>query len=142
MNKRQGWPRQLNEYLQRAEVIYKRDGFRFGKFDCCVFVSDWVKLATGADPLAGLRGTYSDEAQADSLLSAQSLQGRLRSTFGEPIHPAKAHRGDIAYVSFGRGALGIFLTVGVKMQAVILGEQGLVLAPYKRIEQAYKVGRG
>ena len=38
--------------------------FIWGRRDCCLFVADWVRLATGLDPAAHWRGTYADQRSA------------------------------------------------------------------------------
>lgn len=42
---------------------------RWGRFDCTMFVGEWVATVTGADPAAEWRGRYATEAQAEAILS-------------------------------------------------------------------------
>jgi len=121
-----GWPRLLNNYLIEAQKRYVTTGFEWGRFDCCTFVSDWVLRCTGVDPMADLRGKYSDRDQALALLEQGSLATRLIQAFGEPIHWAESQRGDIAYRA-DLNACGIYFTSGSKKFALFLGDGGFSL---------------
>ncbi|MEI8397262.1 MAG: hypothetical protein WCF85_21275, partial [Rhodospirillaceae bacterium] len=57
------WPVRLDRFL--AE---RRDRpFAWGSNDCCLFVLDWIELATGTRPFDP-RGLYHDQAEAAALL--------------------------------------------------------------------------
>ena len=117
-----GWPRLLNEYILETQKRYQREGFVWGRIDCVHFVGEWVKIATGEDYLSG--HNYSTKGEADALLEKEgSLYQALVSRLGEPIHPAKAQRGDIAYRK-DENACGIYFTSGAYMMALFLGEGG------------------
>lgn len=139
--RRPGWQQRLSEYLIATEKRYIEEGFAFGKLDCVHFVSNWVLECTGEDPLADYRGKYSTEEEAFALLKAEgSFYHALRRRFGNPVHPSRAQRGDIAYVKEIK-ALGIFFTAGAKTQALLLGEGGFSLYPAKQVSHAFRVGR-
>ena len=97
-----GWPALLRDHLTAAE------GHRFswGSFDCALFASDWVLLATGHDPAAGFRGRYRTANGARRQLRRLGT-GYLWSTFGGlmplQVPAGELQRGDIAA---GRGAGG------------------------------------
>jgi len=134
------WQRKLNVYLLSAQSRYKKEGFVWGKFDCCTFAGDWVRIATGQDVLSEYRGKYSTKEQAMSVLQELdgSLYQALVNRFGEPEHPSKAMRGDIAYREAING-LGIYLTSGARMAALFLGEQGFAMPKAKDTHHAFKV---
>lgn len=136
----QGWQRLLADYILECEERYKAEGFAWGRFDCVHFVGDWVQRCTGEDPISEYRDGYSTKEEADALLETEGgLYQALVKRFGEPVHPAKAHRGDIAYVE-DISALGIFVSVGAKTHAIFLGEGGFAMHAAKHVTHAFRVG--
>lgn len=135
-----GWQRKLNDYMYEAQARYQRDGLVWGSLDCAHFIGDWCEILTGTDPLDGYRGAYSNEEEAFALLRSRdrSLYQALRSRFGNPVHPAKAQRGDIAYRKDDR-ALGIFFTSGPRMMAIFLADGGFTLHRLQDIDYAFTV---
>lgn len=138
-----GWQRSLNEYVIEAQERYKRDGFAYGSFDCVHFAADWVLKLTGTDHLAAYRGQYATaEEGAEKLaeLDGGSLRQALVNRFGEPVHPIKAMRGDIAYAQFGgQECCGILFTSGARMVALFLAEGGFALHRAQDVEHAFRV---
>lgn len=49
----------LSARLARFLGAEARRPFVWGEADCALFVADWVRLCTGSDPAADLRGRYS-----------------------------------------------------------------------------------
>jgi hypothetical protein len=47
----------LSAFLQRAAA----EPFRFGEWDCCMTLANWLRELTGSDPAAHLRGRYASE---------------------------------------------------------------------------------
>lgn len=139
-----GWQRKLSEYVIEAQARYKKDGFAWGKFDCCTFAADWVKVCTREDVLSEYRGAYSTEVEAVALLESKagSVYQELVARFGEPVHPAKAQRGDIALAQLvpGLPCVGVFFTSGAKMRGLFLGEGGFILHRLKDINHCFRVG--
>ena len=140
MARRAGWARLLNEYILRAQERYQRNGFSWGRMDCCHFAGNWVQLCTGIDVLADYRGKYRTEEEAFALLSANdgTLYDALVKRLGEPVHPSHAQRGDIAY-SESLKACGIFFTSGARTMALFLGEGGFALHRAKDTDHAFRV---
>jgi hypothetical protein len=136
-----GWQRALNAYLIDAQERYKAEGFRWGAFDCVHFLGDWIRIATGDDPLADFRGQYSTREEAFALLERTygSLQLALTARIAPPVHASKAARGDGAFIS-SLNACGIFFTSGGRMCALFLGEGGFALHRARDIYLAFKVG--
>lgn len=137
-----GWQRALNAYLLEAQEKYKREGFSYAGLHCVTFCADWVQVLTGTDPLADYRGQYSTEEEARALLESRdgSLLQALTNRFGEPVHPMKAQRGDIAYARFGeQECCGILFTSGSRMVALFLGEGGFALHRAKDVQNAFRV---
>jgi hypothetical protein len=137
-----GWPRALSEYLIGAQERYVREGFGYGRLDCCTFAADWVRICTGTDPLQGLRGRYDTEQMAEALIAAEgSIGDALANRFTE-IPAAIAQRGDLAYMDVaGRSSVGIFFNSGARLAALFLGEGGFTMHGTARIARAFAVGR-
>ena len=135
----QGWPRLLNQYILDAQERYKRDGILWARFDCCTFVSDWVQVATGIDPMADYRGTYTTRAQAFAKLAAVdgSLRAALTKRVGVEVPMAFGARGDIALLGDG---CGILFTSGARSNALFLGDGGFTLYRAEDCEVAFRVG--
>lgn len=66
----------VSDYLTQCR--FRR--FRFGVWDCALFVADVLELSTGRDYAAGLRGTY------------DSREGYL-AALPAPLHELPAHFG-------------------------------------------------
>ncbi len=49
----EGWESLLAEYLENPHP------FQWGTNDCVLFAAEWVRLCTGIDHAAGVRGKYS-----------------------------------------------------------------------------------
>jgi hypothetical protein len=136
----EGWQRRLNVYIIAAQQEYKEQGFGYGTFDCVHFVGNWVTELTGVDPIADYRGQYTTEAEAKSLLEQLdgTLYQALQKRFGDPVHPAKAQRGDIAYRESEK-MCGIFFTAGARMEALFLVDGGFARYRVRNIDHAFMV---
>lgn len=105
---------------------------------CTTFAGDWVLRVTGQDPIAEYRAKYSTEAEARALLAELdgTLLDALKKRFGEPVHPSKAQRGDIAYFN---DACGICFVHGARMEALFLGERGFSVHRMRDIDWVFRV---
>lgn len=95
--------------------------FEWGSNDCCTFAADWVWRVTGADPMALLRGAYSDEESAARAIAkdAPGLGALVTALLAmEPLPlVATTQRGDVVLFESGAGpALGV--CVGANFAAV------------------------
>ncbi|MFN3231682.1 MAG: DUF6950 family protein [Alphaproteobacteria bacterium] len=91
------WPERLADTIARLED----EPFRWGRHDCGTFAAECVEAITGADPIAGFRGAYEDEAGAKQALKeigAGSLYHTLTKLFGKSVPPARARRGDLVLI--------------------------------------------
>jgi hypothetical protein len=82
----------LHAYLAGCE----NRAFRFGEFDCCLFVADWIVAAKGVDLAANERGTYSTFKQGLKVIKTD-----IKTVFKARLNHAEiatsfAKRGDIA----------------------------------------------
>jgi len=122
--KKSNWPSLLDDFIcKRARVP-----FAWGTNDCAIFCSDWIKLATGQDPAANLRGTYDSGRGAQrALVSAfgiEDLEIIVSGIFPPRETVLLAQRGDVVlFENGGRKVLGILGMDGHFVFAP--GEKGL-----------------
>lgn len=69
MTRVKGWEHAYENYLTSAARLK----FKYGTFDCCLFVANAIQAITGVDVAAEMRGTYVTAAQA--AVKIQSLTG-------------------------------------------------------------------
>ena len=98
----QDWPTRMDEALRDCA---QRE-FRYGRFDCCVFVAYVLEAMTGHDYLAAWR--YSNRYEAQELVREYAgLEGAVSQELGAPIPVKQAKRGDVVMVEDDGGSLGI-----------------------------------
>lgn len=128
------WPIRLNRYL--AKVADRK--FRIGRHDCCRFIAGAVEAMTGEDPMAHVP-KYSTWEEAKAVMRAESsLYHMLLRRFGKPVHAARAHQGDIAYVNRQEHdipSLGIVLG----RRTLVFGLAGYVQMRTVDIDRAFRV---
>lgn len=78
--------------------------FVWGKHDCVLFASKWVKIATGKDPLKGLPKWKTERAALRVIKSVGGLEKALDERF-KRIHPNLARDGDLTLYN---GAVCLF----------------------------------
>lgn len=112
----------MTRYTKLAQYVRERaeTPFVWGVNDCCTFAADWVRLATGRDPMAALRDSYVDEESAAHMLNAPGGLARLVTAWLScaplPL-VTTAQRGDVVLYESGNGpALGV--CVGEKFAAM------------------------
>lgn len=69
--------------------------FIWGEWDCVTLASEWVKIKTGGDPLAGLPEWHNAREALRVIKSVGGLAAALDARFNR-VHPNKAKDGDIA----------------------------------------------
>jgi hypothetical protein len=140
------WEQDLAEFLESAA----NRPFAWGSHDCCLFVSEAIRIMTGTDiaEIKHWRGNYHDETGAYfTILKGMRTRSfriaveRLAREFGFPVwnNPALAQRGDVALARDheGREALGIVDVDG--RWVACLGLEGLIRLPVDRILIAWKI---
>ena len=142
--RRDDWPEKMLAEIAAAE----RRPFSWGSHDCATFAAGVVAAMTGSDPMADLRGTYSDAASAQAAIKRAghaSLYHLLADRFGPTIPPAHAGRGDLALAHGDDGpALGIVDGAGVVfLGAARIGDvttdSGTVRVPKSDVQHFFKV---
>jgi hypothetical protein len=139
--RRADWAPALNAYLIESQERYLRNGFEWGRFDCVHWGGNWHQIATGVDPLTDIRGLYRTREEAFALLEQRygTFEAALAAKLGEPVHPSKAARGDLAYCRSIQ-ACGIYFTSAARKVALFLGEGGFVLHRARETDLAFRVG--
>lgn len=125
------WSVKLNQYILNAQ----KRVFKYGEFDCCIFVADAVKEMTGIDFMEEFRGKY-DTIEGGNLLLETVGKGSLYDTlvnkFGDPVPGVYGTKGDIA---FYEDCCGLILG----NRALFCGEAGMILLPIRKIRYTFKV---
>lgn len=86
----------LGEYL--CEAAMRR--WDAGRHDCCTFPADWCIVAGYPDPMAFIRGRYSSDAEAATLVKQQGLIRLATQGFASIGLARAAHAlcGDVAVI--------------------------------------------
>lgn len=84
----------------------------WGFSDCCMSACDVFLRLHGIDPMAPLRGLYTNEAEARALIRARGGWRRMTTWLaaGAGLHKGCAAAGEIGLV---RGDLGLSLAIGL-----------------------------
>src|SRR5690348_16756097 len=96
--------------LARFLLDNSRRPFRYGSFDCGLFVSDAILVMTGTDLAASFRGKYKSRTellrlirQYTGALSLRALAERITAEFQMPEVPIlRAQRGDLVLLKRAR----------------------------------------
>jgi hypothetical protein len=121
------WPDLLAGFIEAR----RSRPFEWGVNDCCLFAADWVALATGKDPAAELRGTYSTALSAQRIVAdagslAQLVEEALVRDGFTPVVATLAMRGDLIVRDSGQGdCVGVVLGA----QSAFVAAEGLAFAP-------------
>lgn len=134
MTRHPDWPERLHAFIESRRDL----PFEWGTHDCVLMAADWVREATGVDPIEGWRGRWRSTSEAARLLvQAGGIPGAVAERLGKPLESVLlAGRGDIAlFVHEGRKTLGVVTDAGLACP----GEQGMVIVPVADAEAAWRV---
>lgn len=139
------WPRRLHLLIQSSQAIV----FDWGHYNCGLFVTRWIREATGVDLGTPYAGKCTDEASAEALFlngyaDLGSFAAAIAAANGMPeVAPSFARRGDVVWVDNGTsehpsqyGALGV---VGGRF-AICMSETGTKRVHMHRWKRAWQVG--
>ena len=129
--RRHDWPERLDAYVESRRL----EPFAFGSHDCCQFAAGAVEAITGENPAD--RWHYADETEALQLLDLHGgVEGLVTIALGDPVHPSRAHRGDVVLAEFETGA-----TAGICLgnECVFPVELGLRFVPRTAALKAWRV---
>jgi hypothetical protein len=130
----------LNEYLGS---IGERP-WQPGVLDCGIFIADWVKILTGIDPIADVRGTYSSEEEFDRILDREggflkSCSKRIRRVGFVRTMTAEVGYPAVVMAPFRFNGLEVdrrptgAICVTTNLRAVITSDMGVVIAGNDRL---------
>jgi hypothetical protein len=141
------WPRRLHLLIESSKEIT----FDWARYNCGLFVTRWIREATGVDLGAPYVDKAADEASAEAIfLNGFSDLGDFAASIAaangmEEVPPTFARRGDVVWVDNStpanpspHGALGV---VGLDPRyAVCMSEQGTKRVHMHRWKRAWRVG--
>lgn len=106
---------------QYIEAVKDRP-FEWGRWDCCQFVAEWIKEATGTD-YRDQFPKYTGESDAREIIGSSGGLVSLVSSCLARIHPAHARKGDIV---LSRDESGAALGICIGVQSAHVSETGIV----------------
>lgn len=120
--------------------------FRYGSWDCCLFVADAIEAMTGVDLAAPFRGTYEDRAGASRAMKycgaadVAVLVGKVASEHDMPVVLApQAQRGDMVLVRRGKRSYSLGI-MGLRGRDVVIPfAEGLRLIHLSNVVRAWRV---
>lgn len=121
-----------------AHIAERRDApFEWGVNDCCCFAADWVKIATGVDPMAELRGLTSALAAHHALEGLGGMLAAVEQLCGPHIPGSFAQVGDVAMVTLPDGHKAMAICLGPWIAAP--SQNGLSMLPIDLAEATWRV---
>lgn len=128
------WPGRLERFV--SDAADRR--FRYGAFDCCLFVCEAIEAMTGTDPAREFRGRYSSRGAGRRLLLAAGGIPAIAAAHGMSEIPiGQARRGDV--LMFKPMCIGLMALSGV--DALVIGPDGaLMRINAKLAKRAWRVG--
>jgi hypothetical protein len=142
MRRRSDWQSRLSAYV----VERAHEPFRYGAFDCGLFVAGAIEAMTGVDMAAELRGKYSSRQEAFAVIrrlcgraTMTAVADHLSAAFGIAEVPvAFAQRGDPVQLRRGRAArLGLVAMHGTEILVPYAG--GLLRLPLSHAVRAWRI---
>jgi hypothetical protein len=136
------WQAKLSDFL----IANAKRAFRYGEFDCCLFVADAVLVMTGVDLAREFRGLYASRAEARARMalfcgepSVERVAAKVALAHGlERVSPREAARGDMVLVQRRRDfSLGLMNLNG--QDVVIPFARGLMRIEAKHARSAWKI---
>lgn len=98
--------KEIRDYINKNNST----SFEWGAFDCCVFVSDIIKIQTGIDTYEKYKGKYKTEREAAiALKKIGSIESTLDEHFKRTTE-GELKRGDIVMLDSGVMAAFINMT--------------------------------
>jgi hypothetical protein len=127
------WPTRLAGFVESRRMA----PFSWGSNDCVTFAADWIAEATGTDPIAALRGRWTDEQSAAEVIGErETLRNWAGAVLGVETARVFAGRGDVVLVRLG-GRESLAVCLGDKLVAP--GDDRLIFAPMRLARAAWRV---
>ena len=132
------WPVRLDRIITSARDV----PFKWGEFDCALFVCACIKAMTDVDPGAKYLRTYSDEPGAIRIYGGDlaAFTANIAAELGMPeVGVTFARRGDVVFLDNGteHGCIGI---VGLDGRFAACASDGIVLVRMHRWKRCWMVG--
>jgi hypothetical protein len=149
-------PRRHEDWAARLFAFvehHRRQPFKWGERDCCMFVCAGILTTTGLDPAAKLfRGKYRDAVGAARLLKkhggVEAIAASVCAEHGFPeVRVAMAQRGDVVLIDVdeaghpAKGAARSALGLCIGGQSVFPGPDGLKFVGVGECRRAWAVAR-
>lgn len=129
----------LHDWQLRLEALVNdraHTRFEYGAHDCCMWACDVVQAVTGLDPVADLRGTYSDESGAAQVMEAGGgLEAMAAARFGVEIPPLAAAAGDVGLIEVDNMPALVACVGGAWLAA---SSFGVVVVPVESVISAWR----
>jgi hypothetical protein len=138
------WPTRLHSHLYGADAAK----FKYGEFDCFLFVADVIEAMTGTDIAAPFRGRYNTRRTAFQVASgdfgATTVEGiaeHITATHHMPeVTPSKAMRGDLILIERQKGRDHSFGVVGLTGKDILIAiKSGFGPVPMTQAYRAWHV---
>jgi len=130
------WQLLLTEYM-----VAQARKFKWGEFDCALWVADAVKIMTDVDFASEFRGKYKTENGAIRRLGKKGLSGVVTAKLGSPISITYAQRGDVVLLKHnGMGEFPEALGMCFGAVSVFVGPDGLLEVATGDCDLAWRVG--
>ena len=127
--------KRLNDFLAQRQHM----PFKWGSNDCCLFIADWLLIATGNDYGLKFRGKYRTKKGAFRCLfkhGYKDIKTLFKACLNVEISPLKAKRGDVVLVAHNDELIGGI--VGINCVAYV-SDNGVVQLPMSAIVIAFSV---
>ena len=118
--------------------------FAYGQEDCSLILASWWKCVHGVDPAKALRGTYSTDAEKDSLLEREggllAVVDRLAAGVGAAATQTPA-LGDFGVIEHGGKPFGAICagTAGLALCWAIRTEKGVGFLTNPKVLKAWAI---
>lgn len=128
------WLSKLHQFVESR----RRTPYQWGVNDCGTFSADAIEVVTGADPIADIRGQWTDEASAMQLLEANGgIVGLANRYFpGRRKEREMAQEGDLVLVKV-EGKHSLAICVG--RYAAAPGDDGVLLTEMTEARAVWEV---
>lgn len=129
----QDWPERLAAFIETRRAM----PFGWGSNDCVTLAADWVREATGADPIADIRGWVDARSALLTIEALGGLRQAVTDRLGAEIPVLTAQRGDVVmHEETVRPGLGVCIA---EQFMAPLEEGGIVMVPMNRAVCAWGV---
>jgi hypothetical protein len=124
--------------LDRVIAAHQQQPFAWGTSDCLHFALDVAAALTGFDPRAADPPVYNSRNEAMTVLRERGFDTieQMLNHYFLKIHPAWAHRGDIAVINQDDGiSVGVFVGAMIAVKDIA----GLGFVPRSRAVMAFRI---